>query len=62
MQKHEHPMEVKKIWTRRRLIKWVIANLTALFYEYAKKHMSSTAECTVRISWTLEQELSSEFP
>ena len=34
------PMEVKKIWARRRLIPWLRANLTAWLYEYAKKHMS----------------------
>ena len=34
------PMEVKKIWTRRRLMPWFRANMTAWLYEYAKKHMS----------------------
>ena len=34
------PMEVKKIWARRRLVPWFRANLTAWLYEYAKKHMS----------------------
>ena len=34
------PMEVKKIWARRRLMPWFRANLTAWLYEYAKKHMS----------------------
>ena len=34
------PMEVKKIWARRRLMPWFRANMTAWFYEYAKKHMS----------------------
>ena len=34
------PMEVKKIWARRRLIPWFRANLTAWLYDYAKKHMS----------------------
>ena len=34
------PMEVKKIWARRRLMPWFRANMTALLYEYAKKHMS----------------------
>ena len=34
------PMEVKKIWARRRLIPWFRANRTAWLYEYAKKHMS----------------------
>ena len=33
-------MEVKKIWTRRRLMPWFRANLTSWLYEYAKKHMS----------------------
>ena len=31
------PMEVKKIWARRRLMPWFRANLTAWLYEYAKK-------------------------
>ena len=34
------PMEVKKIWARRRLIPWFRANMTAWLYGYAKKHMS----------------------
>ena len=34
------PMEVKKIWTRRRLMPWFRANMTAWLYEYAKKHMA----------------------
>ena len=34
------PMEVTKIWTRRRLMPWFRAYMTALLYEYAKKHMS----------------------
>ena len=34
------PMEVKKIWARRRLMPWFRANITAWLYEYAKKHMS----------------------
>ena len=34
------PMEVKKIWTGRRLMPWFRANMTAWLYEYAKKHMS----------------------
>ena len=34
------PMKVKKIWTRRRLMPWFRANLTAWLYEYAKKHIS----------------------
>ena len=34
------PMEVKKIWARRRLMSWFRANMTAWLYEYAKKHMS----------------------
>ena len=34
------PMEVKKIWARRRLIPGFRANMTAWLYEYAKKHMS----------------------
>ena len=33
-------MEVKKIWARKRLMPWFRANITALLYEYAKKHMS----------------------
>ena len=34
------PMEVKKIWARRRLMPRFRANMTAWLYEYAKKHMS----------------------
>ena len=34
------PMEVKKIWARRKLMPWFRANMTAWLYEYAKKHMS----------------------
>ena len=34
------PMEVKRIWARRRLMQWFRANMTAWLYEYAKKHMS----------------------
>ena len=34
------PIEVKKIWIRRRLLPWFRANMTAWLYEYAKKHMS----------------------
>ena len=34
------PMEVKKIWARRRLMPCFRANVTASLYEYAKKHMS----------------------
>ena len=34
------PMEVKKIWARKRLMPWFRANMTACLYEYAKKHMS----------------------
>ena len=34
------PMEVKKIWAKRRLMPWLRANMTAWLYEYAKKHMS----------------------
>ena len=34
------PMEVKKIWARRRLMPGFRANITAWLYEYAKKHMS----------------------
>ena len=34
------PMKVKKTWTRRRLIAWFIANMTACVYKYAKKHLS----------------------
>ena len=34
------PMEVKKIWAKRLLMPWFRANVTAWFYEYAKKHMS----------------------
>ena len=34
------PMEVRKIWARRRMMPWFRANMTAWWYEYAKKHMS----------------------
>ena len=34
------PMEVKKIWARKRLMPWFRANMTTWLYEYAKKHMS----------------------
>ena len=34
------PMEVKKIWARRRLMPWLRANMTAWLYKYAKNHMS----------------------
>ena len=34
------PMEVKKIWARRRLMQCFRANMTAWLYEYGKKHMS----------------------
>ena len=34
------PMEVKKIWARRRLMPWFRANMNAWLYEYAKKDMS----------------------
>ena len=34
------PMEVKKIWARRRLMPWFRAKMTAWLYEYAKKHIS----------------------
>ena len=36
-----NPMEVKKIWARRRLMPWFRANMTAWLHEYAKKHMSN---------------------
>ena len=34
------PMEVKKIWARRRLMPWFRANMTAWMCEYARNHMS----------------------
>ena len=34
------PMEMKKIWARRRLMPRFRANMTAWLYEYANKHMS----------------------
>ena len=34
------PMELKKIWARRRLMPWCRANMTAWLYEYAKNHIS----------------------
>ena len=33
------PIEVKKIWTRRRMMPWFRANMTEWLYQYAKKHM-----------------------
>ena len=33
------PMEVKKIWARKRMMPWLRANMTAWLYEYAKKNM-----------------------
>ena len=33
------PIEVKKRWTRSRLMPWFRAKMTAWLYEYAKKHM-----------------------
>ena len=34
------PMEVKKIWARRRLMPWFRVNMTSLLYEYAMKQLS----------------------
>ena len=48
------PMEVKKIWARRRLMPWFRSNMTAWLYEYAKKHMSKqrgTISQTVKVFW-----------
>ena len=32
-------LEVKKIWARRRLMPWFRVNMTAVLYEYARKHV-----------------------
>ena len=55
------PMEVKKIWARRRLMPWFRANMMHGCTNMLRSICRSTAECTVNISWTLEQELSSEL-
>ena len=34
------PIKVKKIWTRRRLMPWFIANMTVWLHEYDKKLIS----------------------
>ena len=34
------PMEVNRIWARKRLMPWFRADMTAWLYEYARKHMS----------------------
>ena len=34
------PIEVMKVWARKRLMPWFRANMTAWLYEYAKKHVS----------------------
>ena len=34
------PMEVKKIWARRRLIPWIRAIVIAWMYEFSTTHMS----------------------
>ena len=56
------PIEVKKIWATRQLMPWFRANMTGWLYEYAKKPISKHGQgVKVRISWTLQQVLSSEL-
>ena len=56
------PMEVKKIWARRRLLPWFRVNMTAWLYEYAKSICRSTAD-RVYSGYQLDigRELSSEL-
>ena len=53
------PMEVKKIWARRRLMPWFRTNIMHDCTNRLRIICRITAECTVRINWALEQELSS---
>ena len=47
------PMEVKIIWTRRRLMPWFRANMTAWLYEYAMRHMSKRSlQCVSAGYWS----------
>ena len=43
------PMEVKKIWARRRMMPWFRANMTAWLYEYAKKNMHGRVYSTYQL-------------
>ena len=61
MQDSKFPMEVKKIWARKRLMPWFTANMTAWLYEYAKKHMSKHGRVYSEYQLELEQQLSSEL-
>ena len=55
------PMEVKKIWARRRLMPRFRAIMTAWLYEYAKSTCHNTTVCIVHSNWTQDQKLSSEL-
>ena len=55
------PMEVEKLWARRRLMPRFRANLTAWLYEYAKKHMSKHSRVYSAYQLDIEQELSNEL-
>ena len=49
------PMEMKKIWAKRRLMLWFRANMTLWLYEYAKKHMSNhmqSVQCLSAGHWS----------
>ena len=52
------PMGLKRIRAIRQLMSRFRATMTGWLFEYAKKHMSKHALCTVRTNWTLEQGLS----
>ena len=45
-------VKTKKIWARRRLMRWFRENMTAWLLYYAKNICRSTAECTVCIKRT----------
>ena len=55
------PMEVKRIWARKRLMPWFRVDMTHGCTSMLKSICRSTAECTVDISWSLEREPSSEL-
>ena len=55
------PMEVKKIWARGRLSHGLEPTQLHGCTSMPKSICRSTAECTVRINWTLEQELLSQL-
>ena len=50
------PLEVKKIWFRRRLMPWFRANKNAWWYENAKKQMSKQS----RVCSSYKMDLGSE--